>query len=325
MLQTLNRRLNRMMPLITPASIIAGVLCGGLLSSYTFLSPWLFAFMTFAGSISLSFRDFFSVLKKPLPLVACLLVLHLIMPLVALGSGHLVFSGDAYTITGLVLAAAIPTGVSSFVWVSLYRGSIALTLSIILIDTLLAPFVVPGILSLLIGANVHLDILPMMSSLFWMIVFPSLLGMALNEWTKGAVVPVWGPRLNPFSKIAMAVVIAINGSVVAPYLADFSLKLAGLAVMIIALAGAGYLLSFLISSLMGWSEPDQVALVFNGGMRNISAGAVLAVAYFPAPVAVPVVLGMVFQQMMASLVGFLLGRRSRWRELKGPSGTSPPA
>ncbi|MNY74734.1 hypothetical protein D3C86_2138360 [compost metagenome] len=46
-------------------------------------------------------------------------------------------------------------------------------------------------------------------------------------------------------------------------------------------------------------------------MRNISAGAVLAVSYFPAPVAVPVVLGMVFQQLLASAVGFILGRRSR--------------
>lgn len=55
-------------------------------------------------------------------------------------------------------------------------------------------------------------------------------------------------------------------------------------------------------------------LRINGGMRNISAGAVLAVTYFPAPVAVPVVLGMVFQQMMASLVGLVLGRQARARQ-----------
>lgn len=59
-----------------------------------------------------------------------------------------------------------------------------------------------------------------------------------------------------------------------------------------------------------------MALVFNGGMRNISAGAVLAVTYFPAPVAVPVVLGMVFQQMMASLVGLVLSRQARARQQK---------
>lgn len=323
MLQSLNATLNRFMPLITPTSIVIGVLFGGMLSSFTFLSPWLFALMTFAGSISLSFKDFLSVLKRPFPLVACLLILHVIMPLLALATGRVVFPHDPYTITGLVLAAAIPTGVSSFVWVSLYRGHIALTLSIILIDTLLAPVAVPGILSLLIGTSVHMDILSMMSSLFGMIVVPSLLGMALNEWTKGAVVPVWGPRLNPFSKLAMALVIAINGSVVAPYLSSISFRLVGMAVVIVGLAAAGYLLSYAISALMGWSESEQVALIFNGGMRNISAGAVLAVSYFPAPVAVPVVLGMVFQQILASLVGYLLGRRTQLRIRQEQSGNTP--
>lgn len=311
MLQTLNQRLNRLMPLITPTSIITGVLLGGLVSPYTFLSPWLFAFMTFAGSISLGFKDFLSVLKKPFPIIVCLFILHLAMPFAAYGAGHALYPGDAYTITGLILGAVIPTGVSSFVWVSIYRGNIALTLSIILIDTMLAPLAVPGVLSMLVGTSVHLDAAAMMSSLFWMIVVPSLLGMLLNEWTKGKVAPVWGPRLNPLSKLCMASVVVINGSVVAPYLTHISWHLAGLAAVIVTLAITGYGLCFLSSRLLGWNEADQVALIFNGGMRNISAGAVLAVSYFPAPVAVPVVLGMVFQQVLASFIGVVLGRRSK--------------
>ena len=43
-------------------------------------------------------------------------------------------------------------------------------------------------------------------------------------------------------------------------------------------------------------------------MRNISAGAVLATTYFPAAVAVPVVLGMLFQQMLASFFGYSLDK-----------------
>lgn len=311
MLIELNRKLNRLMPLITPTSILVGILCGSSLASYTYLSPWLFAFMTFAGSISLSFSDFLNVLKKPLPLMLCLFILHLAMPVLAMTVSHLLFPGDAYMLTGFVLAAVIPTGISTFVWVSIYKGNIALTLSIILIDTLLAPFVVPGVLSLLVGASVRLDALSMISSLFWMIVAPSLLGMLLNEWSKGKIIPTWGPWLNPFSKLGMACVVAINGAVVAPYLTTFSPRLLGLAAVIIALALVGYLLGFGLSRLTRLHQPDKVALVFNGGMRNISAGAVLAVTYFPAPVAVPVVLGMVFQQLTASLIGLVLGRQNR--------------
>lgn len=313
MLLAINRVLNRMMPLITPVSVLIGVLSGSALSSYTYLSPWLFAFMTFAGSISLGFKDFVNVLKRPLPLFACIFILHIAMPLVALGFGNVLYTSDEYTITGLVLAAVIPTGISSFVWVSIYKGNNALTLSIILIDTLLAPFVVPSVLSLLIGANVELDTWAMMRSLFFMIVVPSLLGMLLNEWSKGAVVPKWSPRLSPISKVLMAVVIMINGSVISPYLSDINLHLIGLAAVIVLMASTGYALCFTAAKVLRLSEADEVALIFNGGMRNISAGAVLAVAYFPAPVAVPVVLGMVFQQLLASLVGFILGNRSRMK------------
>ncbi|OKP76144.1 hypothetical protein A3842_18145 [Paenibacillus sp. P3E] len=313
MLLAVNRTLNRMMPLITPLSVLTGVLCGSSLSSYTYLAPWLFAFMTFAGSISLGFKDFVNVLKKPLPLFACLFILHIAMPLVAAGIGNVLYHTDEFTITGLVLAAVIPTGVSSFIWVSIYKGNTALTLSIILIDTMLSPFIVPGVLSLLIGTSVELDAGAMMSSLFWMIVVPSLAGMVLNEWTKGTIAPVWSPRLNPVSKLFMAVVIIINGSVISPYLADINLHLVGLAFVIVLMASTGYMLCFLTARVLRWNEADEVALIFNGGMRNISAGAVLAVSYFPAPVAVPVVLGMVFQQLLASLAGFLLSHRTKVR------------
>jgi BASS family bile acid:Na+ symporter len=309
MLSHLNRQLEKILPLITPVSVLIGVLLGSHLSGFTFLSPWLFAFMTFSGSISSSFNEFVKVIVQPLPLIATLLILHVGMPLLALGLGHAVYSHDPLTITGLILAAAIPTGITSFVWVAIYRGNIVLTLSIILMDTVLSPFVVPYTLSALIGTKVQMDTFAMMKGLFFMIVVPSILGMLLNQWTKSRIKEQWSGRLGPFSKICMGIVVAINSSVIAPYLRDFNAKLLGLAGFVLALASLGYILGWIVAKLMKWDQDVVVALTFNSGMRNISAGAVLAVAYFPPPVAIPVVLGMLFQQSLASLFGFLLNRR----------------
>lgn len=309
MLSQLNRQLEKILPLITPVSVLIGVLLGSHLSGFTFLSPWLFAFMTFSGSISSSFKEFVKVIVQPLPLITTLLILHVGMPLLALGLGHTVYSNEPLTITGLILAAAIPTGITSFVWVAIYRGNIVLTLSIILMDTVLSPFVVPYTLSALVGTKVQMDTFAMMQGLFFMIVVPSLLGMLLNQWTKGRVKEQWSGRLGPFSKICMGIVVAINSSVIAPYLRDFNAKLLGLAGFVLALASLGYILGWIVAKLMKWEQDVVVALTFNSGMRNISAGAVLAVAYFPPPVAIPVVLGMLFQQSLASLFGFLLNRR----------------
>ncbi|MET3211573.1 UNVERIFIED_CONTAM: putative Na+-dependent transporter [Paenibacillus sp. PvR008] len=55
--------------------------------------------------------------------------LNAAMPLLAMMLGHLAFGDDPYTITGLILGAAIPTGISSFVWVHIYKGNTALDAS----------------------------------------------------------------------------------------------------------------------------------------------------------------------------------------------------
>jgi len=51
-------------------------------------------------------------------------------------------------------------------------------------------------------------------------------------------------------------------------------------------------------------------MTFNCGMKNLSAGAVLAIAYFPPPVALPAIIGMIFQQLLASIFAFTMFRSS---------------
>jgi predicted Na+-dependent transporter len=51
-------------------------------------------------------------------------------------------------------------------------------------------------------------------------------------------------------------------------------------------------------------------MTFTGGMRNISAALVLATTYFPPLAALPVILGILFQQTFVGLLGgVLFGKR----------------
>ncbi|MGG1661138.1 bile acid:sodium symporter family protein [Brevibacillus sp. NRS-1366] len=305
-LAKINKMLEKIMPILTPSSVFIGVLASNYLQPYTYLSPWIFAFMTFAGSLGSGFKEFAKVLTRPLPLIANLLILHGLMPLIAWGTASLFYPDDRHLVTGFVLAALIPTGISSFLWSSIYMGNIALTLSIILIDTMLSPFVVPLGMSLFLGAKVEMDMALMMQGLFFMIVLPSLIGMLLNQLTDGKVKTTLAPRLAPFSKIGMGVVVAINSSVIAPYLSKLDGRLIGMAGVVLMLAVTGYLVGWFIAKCCGWDRGTIVTLTFNSGMRNISAGAVMAISYFPASVALPVVLGMLFQQTLASTFGKFL-------------------
>lgn len=147
-----------------------------------------------------------------------------------------------------------------------------------------------------------------MSGLFFMIILPSLLGMTVNQWAKKETKTSMEAVLSPVSKIALALVVMMNSAVVSPYLSHPNRTLFSIGFVVLLIASSGYFFSWIAAKLLKFSQTDAIALTFTGGMRNISAGAVLAAAYFPPKVSIPVVLGMLFQQVLASLYGKFLGK-----------------
>ncbi|WP_205620125.1 bile acid:sodium symporter family protein [Cohnella thermotolerans] len=316
-LAKINAALEKIMPLITPAAIGVGVLCGSRLTPLEWLVPWIFAVMTFVGSLKSSFREMVRVLLRPQKLIWIFVILHVVMPCIGWAAGRLFFPDDPYTITGYVLLFVIPTGVVSVVWVTIYGGNLALTLALILIDTLLSPLVVPGSLYALMGATVRIEAWDMMKGLLWMIVVPSVIGMLLNQWTKGKVASAWSPPLAPLVKIGLFAVVAVNGSTISADLRHADGHMAKIIVVTLGTAVTGYLIGWGVSALFRWNREDSVAVQFNSGMRNLSAGAVLAIQYFPPAVSLPVISGMLFQQLLAAAFGFRIGRSGRKRRASG--------
>ncbi|MCU9614783.1 bile acid:sodium symporter family protein [Caldibacillus lycopersici] len=308
MLQKINRTLEKWMPLITPTGVLLGIIFSVYLEDLSSLVPWLFAFMTFEGSLTMNFQAMKGAVLHPFPVFTLLIFLHFIMPLWAWGVGHLAFFGDGLTITGIILGMVIPTGITSFIWVSMKHGNSALTLAIILLDSLLSPFVVPFSLSMFVGQTVELDVANMMIGLVFMIVLPSIVAMLLNQVTKGKATKVWKPRLSPISKLCLGIVVMLNGATVAPYFKHFNGKLLFIIVIVFFIACSGYFFAYLLAKGLKFDEGTTIASVFIGGMRNISAGAVMAIAYFPSAVVLPVVVGMLFQQSLASIYGSFLNK-----------------
>lgn len=308
--------LDKLFPFLVPGGLILGILLGGRIASLSDLVPWIFGGVTFIGSLKMSFHSFKETIMNPVSIGLPLMVLRIIMPICALIMGFLVFQDD-YTRMGLLLFGVIPTGINSAVWALMYKGNISLTLSVILIDTLLAPFVVPFSLTLLAGANVELDAVSMMISLTQMVVIPSLLGMSVNYLTKGEVNRTWGKKLLPLSKIGLFIVILINGSTVSPHLQTLDLHFIKIMVAVFVLAVAGFSFSWAIAKFMKKSREDTVAIVFAGGMRNNSTGIVIALAYFPSEVAIPVIVGTLFQQTVCAIFGSLMERSYKDAETEG--------
>lgn len=309
MVQLLNQFIQKWMPVLTPLSLVIGVLLEKIGTHFLFLVPVLFAVMTFISSLNLKFSDIKVFKQYPKTILSMIAFLHILMPLWAFFLAELIFDDRLLTI-GFLISVAVPTGVTSVIWVTISKGNLPLSLAIILIDTLLAPVLMPLILHLVVGESITLNTPALIFDLVWMIVLPSILGILVNEWTKGKLFEQYGKPMSLISKLCLFGIIMINSSAIAPYVKTIDLELAKVISVVLFLAVSGYVLSLVLGRLFWKSEADQATFIFNGGMRNIAVGVVIATTYFPSKVAMPVVFGMLFQQVLASIFYKIIRKNS---------------
>ena len=193
----------------------------------------------------MKFKDVKIFVKHPVLIVFTIVFLHLLMPLWVYFLSTVIFD-DHLLIVGFVLSVAVPTGVTSVIWINICKGNLPLGLSIVLINTLLSPFIMPFMLYIISGEKIQLDVASLILNLFLMIVLPTILGILVNELSKGEIPKKYGKKLSPFSKLCLFAVIMINSSAIAPYLKDFNIQLISVLLSVFFFAASGYAFALLI-------------------------------------------------------------------------------
>lgn len=276
----------------------------------------LFALVTFFASISLSLQDFLRILKNPRIPLWLLFVVHVCGPVVIYLLSMLFYPNDAQTRMGMLIAAILPMGVSTIVWISVMGGNIGVSVVAITLDTLLAPFIVAIFLKLFFQQNIDINYTAMLVEMMCMVTIPSVLGMIAHNYlaknpsiyTKITVIGAL------FSKFCMAAVIYISVAMVFPNIVfDQSIVKLVLVIMVLVLSSfvLGYLASLPVKNL---DRGLFISIIYNVGMRNINFGIVLAVGYFPPAVAIPVTLMTLFQQPTAALVCYCINKIFSFRQ-----------
>ena len=301
-LEKLDAFLGKHMAVLIVAFVLVGITFPDIFSPINDYTMALFAFMTFANSLGGGFREMADVARRPLPVVVIFAILHVVMPLLALAAGKLLFPEAPLFTTGLVLEYAIPTGVASLLWVSIGRGNTSMCLSVVLLDTLLAPFVIPLTLRVLLGSVVEMDTASMVGNLMIMVAIPALLAMTLFQMTRGRVAATVKPRLAPFAKLTMLVLVLANATGCAPFLRDITPTLVKLICAVFALCLLSFFLGYQAARLLKADFPTAVTMSLNSGIRNIAAGSVLAIAYFPGDVLFPVAFSPLFLQATTAVI-----------------------
>lgn len=308
MVEKINLVLQRYIAVLTIVSLVAGILFHEMGEHFIVTVPYIFAVMTFIGSLRMKFSDLKIFYKAPKTIILSLILLHIVMPFVSYAIAQLIFD-DHLLVIGFVILMSIPTGVTSVIWINLTKGNMALGLSIILLDVLLAPIILPTILKIVSGTAVELNVAKMVFDLIWMIVLPTVLGIVVNEVSHGRFPDRYSMKLAPISKICLFLIVFINSSAVAPYVKTLNAQLFLVILTVFIVVIIGYAVVIMISTVVHLKHDVKVTLTFIGGMRNISTGIIIATTYFPNKVAMPVVLGMLFQQAFASMVSSYLNRK----------------
>ena len=310
------------MPLLTPTGVVLGLAVSDLfIGGKPFVTP-LFAFLTLVSGMSVSVKDFGAMFRKPKPIFVFLLTTYIIIPCLMTGLASLFFHGNSDAITGFVLLYAIPTAVVGCIWSGIYNGNNALSLTLIVIGTMLAPISVPLTVRVLASSHIEFDTSGMMLSLIYMVVIPSAIGILINAISKGQCTEHAVPMLKPFTKIGLLFVVTINTSQIAGDL------IASASPAYIPQALSAFLftvLSFLISNLVAKAarldQANTVSVTFASSMKNISAAMVLAIQFFPPASLIPIISGIVLQQTTTAISAhFLFGRKPEKNIIENTQG-----
>ncbi len=247
----LNKKFEKIMAFITPTAVLIALIFGKYFVPLKPLVNILFGLMTFLGAMKISAEDMKAAFKKPLFIVAYVIASFLIMPLFAQLISKTLFSNSIIVGSGYNLVRAVPTAVVGSVWATMFNGNLAVSLAILLIDTLLAPAITPFMLKIYTGTAVQLDTFGMMKSLCFMVVIPFILGIIFNHFFKKQIKETIGPITNPISKILFFVEIIINVSQVSQRIvSEASWDYALVIVAALILSILGFITGHVVSRVM---------------------------------------------------------------------------
>ena len=307
-LHNTNNMLGRLMPLTTPFAVALGLFFPDVFRNFRPFVPWLFAMITFSGALKLKVSELGNAVKSPVPILLFFFTSHAIMPCLAmLFCSPVIPNPDV--ITGFIILFSGPTAVSGFIWVSIFKGDRALGLTLLLLDTMLAPLVVPATISILMGADITMDMSGVALSLLFMIVIPTIVGVAMNETSKGKIPDTICPGFDPLSKIGLMLVVAANTSAIARNVTFNDPLVWKAALLCIVLTTTGFFLAKLNGIIGKFGSEKSASLIIAGGLRNNSAVMTIAVTFFPELTVLPMLVSIIFQQMIMAIMGRVIIKR----------------
>ena len=279
----------------------------------TVLLPAALAIVMLGLGLSLTPGDFGRVGRQPKAVVIALLLQLLVLPAICFGL-VLAFDLPPILAVGMLLLAASPGGTTANLFSHLFRGDVALNITLTAVNSLIAVVTLPvitnlaiqwfdpadaGSLGLQFGKTVQV---------FAVVLVPVAVGMLVRQRA-----PEFADRMDKPVRILSAVVLAlvIVGTMVAEresiagYLRDIGLP----AVLFCVLS---LTVGLLVPRLLGVTERQAIASAFEIGIHNSTLAIAVAISVLGSvELAVPAAVYGVLMFPVAAVFGWAITRSSR--------------
>ena len=272
--------------------------------------PLALGIIMFGLGLDLTSADFVRVAKRPKAAGVALACQLLVLPALCFGL-VLLFRLPPILAVGMMLLAASPGGTTANLYSHLFRGDVALNISLTAINSVIAVVTLPIITNLAIAwfqpgdLTVGLQFRKTLE-VFMIVLAPVALGMTVR-----ALKPDFAKAMDKPVRIASVaiLVLVIAGAAISSFdlLATNFVLLGGIATVFCSLSLA---VGYIIPRLLRIEQPQAVATAFEVGIHNATLAIVVAQGVLGRPdMSLPAAVYGVLMFPIAALFGFWISRQ----------------
>ena len=283
--------------------------------------PIALAIIMFGLGMSLTVDDFRRIGKDPKPVAIALGVQVLVLPVVCFGLVT-AFDLDPLLAVGMMLLAASPGGTTANLFSHLFRGDVALNVTLTAVNSVIAVVTLPLVVNLSVehfdpegAGDVGLQ-LGKTLQVFAIVLVPVAIGMMVRRSA-----PAFADRADKPVRIASAIVLAlvICGALLAERdkLADYITDIGPVATLFCV---CSLVLGYLLPRFAGVDQRQSLSSAFEVGIHNSTLAIAVAISVLDSEaLAVPAAVYGVLMFPLALVAGFSI------RRLHHPAGQRVPA
>jgi len=225
----------------------------------------------------------------------------------------ILLSGHADLATGLILIGVVPCAGMAMMWTGLLKGDVPLVIVIEAITMLLAPLLIPPLMSLFAGRFVTIDMWGMLLNLVYTVLLPVQGAIALRELLDRRVNIQKYLPLMPAISATMAVFLmfmAINTAI--PSIMKNIGLVAPIMISTILIFPILFIIAYLVSVKL-FSKGTNIAITYSSGMKNLPLAIGIAAMSFKGLTSLPIAVSFAFQ-MLTAVTFYQIFRRGLQRE-----------